>query len=577
MSTIAYQYGLLDPLDWAQDCHEHLWLQNKLWNTLVEIERAHREKYRAIVGSNVEVAQVQVQIDAIKARQLELREQRKLMRKQARAKAATPGIDEELRELSRHIQPLIEAVKPLRKTAKEGLREQIKALDSERFNAVKVARNASGLWWGNYNAVCASYEAARSKAMRDNAELKFHGFRGEGRFTSQLIGGASVEQICAGHSQVHIDLRDQPVPDRHGQLRPGKHRPRLAITVYTDDSGEQKRRRLLTFPIIYDRPLPLDCRIQQVVVTRRKLGTRYRYAVVFTCRIPDAPLRVSASAKRCGINLGFRQHADGLRVATIADAEGVRAVCLSPQWVASMDDVEAIQQRRDGMLNEISAVMKAQWPSRPAELPEEIATRLQNLVNAPKFGAAKLAALVLRWREHEVWTQMRERLETWRKQDKHWLEIQDNQRDKLWMHRREVYRLLARSLAQEYGEIRIGKVQLKQLARLEHADGADNELHQRARRNRGRASLYSLQSEIAQQAAKSGAAVVSIDPPYSSICHRCAGSCVVGADLMHVCEHCSAVWDQDENAALNIFAAARERSSGALTTGQRSQDAASVG
>lgn len=577
MTTIAYQYGLLDPLNWDQDCHQHLWLQNKLWNSLVEIERAHRERYRAIVGADDSVAQVQQQIDAIKLRQTQLREQRKLARKAARANVDSAGIDAELRELSRQIQPLVEQVKPLRKAAKEGVREQIRALDSERFNAVKVARNASGLWWGNYNAVCASYETARSKAMRENAELKFHGFRGEGRFTAQLIGGASVEQICDGHTQVHIDLSEQPVPDRHGQPRPGKHRPRLSITVYTDDSGEQKRRRLLTFPIIYDRPLPYDCRIQQVVVTRRKLGTRYRYAVVFTCRIPDEPLRVSASAKRCGINLGFRQHPDGLRVATIADADGVRAVCLPPAWVASMDAVEAIQQRRDHDLNQIAAVLKAQWPNRPAELPEEIATRLQNLVNAPKFGSAKLAALVLRWREHPCWVELRERLEAWRKVDKHWLEIQDNQRDKLWMHRREVYRLLARQLAQTYGEIRVGKVQLKQLAKLEHADGTENELHQRARRNRGRASLYLLQSEIAQQAAKSGAVVASIEPPYSSICHRCSGSCAVTADLMHVCEHCSAVWDQDENAALNIFAAHRERCSAAGSTGERSQDAAPMG
>ncbi len=577
MSTIAYQYGLLDPLNWDQDCHEHLWLQNKLWNSLVEIERAHRERYRAIVGSNTEVAAVQAQIDTIKARQLELRGERKLARKQARAKVDSTAIDEELRELSRQIQPLVEQVRPLRKAAKEGLKEQIRALDSERFNAVKIARNASGLWWGNYNAVCASYETARSKAMKENAELKFHGFRGEGRFTAQLIGGASVEEICSGNSQVSIDLTEHPVPDRHGQPRPGKHRPRLSITVYTDDSGERKYRRLLTFPLIYDRALPDDCRIQQVVVTRRKLGTRYRYAVVFTCRIPDVPVLVSGSAKRCGINLGFRQHADGLRVATIADAQGVRSVCLPPAWIDSMDQVEAIQQRRDGLLNEISAVLKAHWPNRPAELPEEIATRLQNLVNAPKFGSAKLAALVLRWRAHEVWTDLRERLEVWRKVDKHWLEIQDNQRDKLWMHRREVYRLLARELAHTYGEIRIGKVQLKQLAKLEHADGTETELHQRARRNRGRASLYSLQSEIAQQAAKAGAAVVKIDPPYSSICHRCSQSCEVTADLMHVCEHCSAVWDQDVNAALNIFAAARDRSSAAQITGERSHDAPSMG
>lgn len=573
MATIAYQYGLLEPLNWDQDCHEHLWLQNKLWNSLVEIEHGHRQKYRAIVGTDTAVAEVQIKIDAIKARQLELRDQRKLERKQARAKVDSAVIDAELKELSRQIQPLVEQVKPLRKSAKDVLREQIRALDSERFVAVKNARNASGLWWGNYNAVCASYDTARSKAMKENAELKFHGFRGEGRFTAQIINGASVEQICKGHSQVNIDMCEQSVPDRHGKNRPGRHRPRLSITVYTRAAEDGRERRMLTFPIIYDRPLPQEARIQQVVVTRRKLGTHYRYAAVFTCRIADAPQLVSASPKRCGINLGFRQHPDGLRVATIADASGVRYVCLPTEWVASMDAVEAIQQRRANALNEITEVIKAHWPNRPDDIPVPLA----NLVNASKYGAAKLAAIVLRWRQHEWWTEMRERLEAWRRHDKHWLEIEANQRDARAMQRREIYRMLARELAQSYGQIRIGKVQLKQLAKLEHSDGTESDLHQTARRNRGRASLYLLRSEIAQQAAKFGAVVVSLDPPYSCICHRCLGSCAVAADLMHVCEHCSAVWDQDENAALNIFAAPDERSSAGRISGERSQPSASIG
>jgi transposase len=42
--------------------------------------------------------------------------------------------------------------------------------------------------------------------------------------------------------------------------------------------------------------------------------------------------------------------------------------------------------------------------------------------------------------------------------------------------------------------------------------------------------------------------------------------------MIHVCEHCSGVWDQDENAARNIFAGPRERSDAELPTEERSRD-----
>ena len=43
---IVRQYGLLAPLNWDQDCQEQLWLQNKFWNRLVEIEAQYQEKSR---------------------------------------------------------------------------------------------------------------------------------------------------------------------------------------------------------------------------------------------------------------------------------------------------------------------------------------------------------------------------------------------------------------------------------------------------------------------------------------------------------------------------------------------------
>lgn len=273
--TISYQYGLLDPINWDQDCHEQLWLMNRFWNALVEIERRHREKYREIVGSDDAVAPLQAQLAELRERQSTLRKERKLLRQKARSRVETSSIDAELREIAPRIQELSVHLKHARAEAKERVREPVAAMNSERFELAKAARQNSQLYWGNYNAVFASYETARTRAMKENAELRFRRFTGEGRFTVQIINGASVDEIMTGRKQVSIDLAPREVPGRGG-----RRLPRLSITIYTKD----REPRLLTFPIVYDRPLP-DCRVQQVVVTRRRVGTHWRYAAVFTCRV----------------------------------------------------------------------------------------------------------------------------------------------------------------------------------------------------------------------------------------------------------------------------------------------------
>jgi hypothetical protein len=522
----AYRYGLLDPLDWDQDCDEQLFLMNRFWNSLVEIERKHREHYHALMCSDERVAPVQASLDSLRQEQWEVRAARKLQRQRAQKRGATPEHDARLRELG----------------------AAIHALGAERYHAVKAARQRSDLWWGNYNAVCASYETARLRAIKVGGELRFRRFTGEGRFAVQLVRGASVDDITSGKKQVAIDLTAQPVPGRAG-----KHRPRLALTIYTRDGAPRR----LTFPVIYDRPLPVHARIKQVTVTRRRIGTKWRYAAVFTLRLPHVAEASTVLTTACGINLGFRQTPTGLRIATIFDGAVTVTHELPAQWMVAMDDVERIQQRRGNAVNEMSWVLKTSWPDRPASIPEELADRIRKLVMAPNVWASKLAGLTLYWRnEHaRVWPDMLTRLENWRVTDKRDLEIQENKRDHLAKSRRERHRLLARSLASSFARVRIGKMDLRSLARLERLDGTETELHQRARRNRARASLYTFQLEIKQQTPKFGATVEYVHGPVTATCHSCGGRCTVTADLIHACEHCSSVWDQDENAAHNIFAA----------------------
>ncbi|MDC4228295.1 MAG: hypothetical protein MPW17_22750 (plasmid) [Candidatus Manganitrophus sp.] len=84
--VIVRQYGLLDPLDWSEDCQEQLFLQNKFWNRLVEIERAQRAAYREIISRDPEVGPLTLKIDELKTQKEEAIRNRKRMRHAARSR-----------------------------------------------------------------------------------------------------------------------------------------------------------------------------------------------------------------------------------------------------------------------------------------------------------------------------------------------------------------------------------------------------------------------------------------------------------------------------------------------------------
>jgi hypothetical protein len=476
------------------------------------------------------------------------------MRKARRAKQPDTFL-EALRELSRQVQPLAAKLKEVRARLRHDCAQPLAALQHEHKEKVITARKASPLWFCNANAILDSFNRARVRAMKDNGELRFHAFTGEGRFTVQLIGGRSVADVTGYRcSQVRIDLTRTSIPGRGGRPR-----ERLAIAISMSD----RQPRLLTFPLIYDRPLPAEAAVQDVTVTRKRVGTRFQYHAVFRLRLPARPFAIHPRPeRRCAINLGFRQRPNGtLRVGMLTDDRGAfRELTLPAGVLHILGRVEDLRAARDTHLDAIVRRLRTRWPDRPAGASAELTEQMTALLHRPRIAARRLAALGGYWRETlaEYWPESLAELDRWRRADKRAYEREANERNQILSQRLEYYRQLARELTQEFGEIRIGKLDLKALVKLEKASGEENELHATARRNRTRAALSELQDEIRKQAVKSGSTLIRIEGPYNAHCYRCGQSVDVAADLMVSCTQ-GHIWDQDELAALNIFTAPHER------------------
>jgi len=572
-AVIVRQYGLMPPTNWGDDCFEHLYLQTKLWNRLVEIEQESRATYRAIVGTDEAVEEIDARIAEVKARLSEMDSQRKEIRKEKRAKQGvhTEPLDEAIKAAKAELKALSSQAKEIRTAAKERIKaasNAIKENDDRRKELVKEARNASGLWWGNYNAVCNSYDVARSRAMKEGAELKFHRFDGSGRFSCQIQGGITTEGLLAGkHNIAQVRLVDQGTWAEAAGKRPpatmlqdvGSRRDSreygiLSVTIYTFKDEEGKHRRTLDFPIILHRPLPEGATLKQLVVNRRKVGTDYRWAVTFTFT-GEAESVDNASPLTCGINLGWKQVQGGLRIATVQDGQGAsRHIVLPNDVVDRLEYADGdLKSRIDTSTNENLAWILEKWNGD--DLPESLVEVRSSLRRAKKPHPAKFAKAVLVWREQcpDYLPSAYQESESRRKQVKRLSLEHAHLRDKVLRRRQDFYRVEAKKLAEKYSRIVLDKLDLRKMAMLEKSDGTPNELNEKARRQRTIAAVSEFREWLIKQAKKTGTAIEQVSVESTHTCSACGGVMEPSEGLIWKCRSCKVLVDQDENAAINLY------------------------
>lgn len=580
-AVVVFRYGLRAPLNWGRDVDDELFRMNALWNKLVEIERANRERYREIVSSSPALTEVSARIDALHRERDDLIAERKRRRAAARsrARADTAELDGRIRAIKKELAPLYERRKALSAEAREQQKPLLDALEDERREAVKKARQESGCFWPNYNAVIASYEVARRKAMQAGTMLRFRRFSWDGRLVNQIQGGMSVEDLFAcRHSQVGIRLD-------------GQHRGRpvgtLYVTAFTgsDETGKRIRRNV-EFPIILHRPFPKDAVIKEVTVSiRRRSPTvagpsanggrleygKAEYSVSFTCKIPAPENNAGRSA--VGVNIGWKRVSGGLRVATAAFSNGgIEHLSLPDDWIKKYEHVMVIKSRIDDADNDMHDALREALRDMP--LWEQDGPRVEGLSEpdhrllsaikrAPKAPGRAMDALA--WRLKEMpnlpyVAGLDAKIEAWRKARKRMVLEMDNLRQKLLARRKDLYRNFAARLMARAGAIAIDDTDYRSAATVRRKDGEDPDLHERARLHRVMAAPHELRLAIEQAAAKYGGYVERYGGSINH-CGSCGSKNITGEVARH-CHACGAVFDVDENAAINllrIFAASDAR------------------
>ncbi|MGH6739818.1 MAG: hypothetical protein ACREDY_12460, partial [Bradyrhizobium sp.] len=376
----SYRYGLLPPLDWDDICEREIALQRELWNRLVDIETDYHavverelRQYTKYADATDQIAALSDEIEALLA---ERREQRKA----AQRKVATPKLDELIDQRIAIRRELYDTVKPLRKVAITNAAEVLRELSDRRYASIAAARQQSGLWWGNSNAVMASFDATLRRLEPWRRPRRNDSDDSEGRLTIQLQRGCMMPAFMAGaRSEARLLNGNDPThPERK----------LLVATVHSEGRGTRKT---VTWPLLLDpeapdrahrgggrrAAFPPGAMVKSLTISRRRskpgLGlAAWRWSVSFALEIP-APVE-RAPERACGIDIGWRKVDGGVRVATIVGHHGrIEYVILPQDWL----DRRAGEAQETGRLREEARVI-----ALPGALAKADRERVRSLANA---------------------------------------------------------------------------------------------------------------------------------------------------------------------------------------------------
>lgn len=545
--------------------------QNRLWNAFVQIENESREAYRAaLVQSDPELARLTQLATAEELNVQTLLDARNAERARERKKAATnaQSYAHLIKEASERLKQIRTDMKECKARAKEAAKPLTDAAELTRRAKINAAVKDANLWWCHSQTVVQKYDVARVRAMKEGAMLRWHRFDGDGsmgvRFNAE---GGSLRKIYAGKTTL-ITMRS-PTPEELGRALEVKADGgrRVVVQMRAGAKEEDKTKPFLQFMVTMHagNVFPQDLPLKTVSVTRTMHVNKAEWKMVFTFagdadEPGDMPELACGAA---GVDFGFRvvnQYGQkGLRVATISYGEKVEHIVLGYDWMQRMDRSDRLRGELDDVCNQFAARMLPNFTDEAfAMIPEDEWFR----VIAMKAKRAKGAYAKL-WMDvcfahtragAPLGTEIEREMQEWRKLALKLALQTHHTRRRALDNRKHLYRNVAADLVKRAGLIGVENVDLRDIAAKSKDDGTENELVQTARKYRTWAAPSELRLAIVQTAKREKAELVNVEAADTTrTCSACGHVHPTAIeDLMFVCQSCSKLHDQDENASHNI-------------------------
>lgn len=555
--AMQYLYGADVPLEGLEEFDTQLRLANEYRNRLIEIELERRRRVEQLLSKHQD-AELADEVQRLATRLEELRQAIRLERQRARSRkvANTEELEREAKEVRAQLREARQRLREMRRAVIHDpvVKDELHRIDLWARDEARKARHEfskeKGLYWGTYMII----EQAVDRARRSKYPPRLKKYTGEGSIAIQIQHGMPWEDIFNGK-----DTRIQvaPVPPEAWLEKGRCRRAKMCRTIARIRIGTNPDRtpKWLEIPFWMHRPMPAGAKVKWVRVQRRRQGLRWKYSLLFTIELPSERLLEPAPPLACGIDVGWRKVQGGLRVAYVVGEDGFEDEVLIPEsWLEAMDKVSRLRSHKDRHFNEMKEHL-LKWLQDHPDIPEWLLEDTATL--AQWRSPLRMVELLEKWSERRFAgdEEIFERLSAWRKQDRHLYQWQADLRAKLLRHRREIYRIFAKRIAERYRYVCIERMNLRQAASLGEAESPTN-LPAPVRYYRTVAAVSLLRQCLENALRKRGGQLVIVDPKNSTQeCHVCGhlNTFDASAYVIYRCKRCGSLWDQDRNAAINIL------------------------
>ena len=536
MDYLVYEYGCLPPLLGREAAIEQMLRRHQLWNSLVEVERNYRSRLSAVLRDETAENAVEAACGRLTALRCEIKTRRRVERKRA---VEVADLQAQIAQVKIDLADAIAVARESRRARIVQNKHSLQLLEASRRAAVRQAQTNSNLYWCNYDDVIASYDTARKRTSREGRDLRFHGWDCTGKVTVRYQQGLPVAGVWGADRRLQFDAVDPLAwtsPRRSERRKLARSRVRIRV-------GSDGREPVwLELPAILHRPLPEDGTVRSASVICEKVGSRERWRLLVTVARPE---RTSRQGPAVAVDLGWRLLEEGLRVAYWEDERGDHGqLLLSPAvlWQFSkLNDLKSIQEHHLRVaLDALAAWAKTHEPPDGIDLRHvsewRNPWRLLRLYRAWKDcrapgDEAAFAALV-----------------AWKERHDHLHEWEANLRDQVIRHRKEIYRRFVAELLRTHGRVFLEDLQIRAMARKDRPE----EDHRNYSGGMRVVAAVSLLGRLIEEHGDSERVSARHTTQECSWCGH-AKEWDAAENIMHRCEACGRLFDQDRNAARNIL------------------------
>lgn len=577
---MVFEYGLLQPTMGGDVVADQISKAHRYYNQLIEIERERRSAIRAAQNTVPEIARLNVEIDDLRERKKKWKARKK--ESKSSDKRVAPPDPAEAKAINARLKEARAEVSLLKKEHAVPLKKLYEEADFEaERKSIEARAEASkdGLYWGTYLQIEQAVDLAKKSTSTPTKVLKseqerarrnphrpikikpwemmpnFRRWDGDGLVAVQIQGGMTANpgkfSIFGSDRRLQIDPLDDHAFDKSVTPSRGQ-RKRLQRTKVRLRVGSEGRDPIWAeWPLFMHRPLPDGAIVKWAKVIRRewRQNFRYRWWLQLTVEVPEVAKWEGKNkhGEMVAVNLGWRKMWDGtLRVATWVDDSGrTGSIHLPKSFRDRIERSRELQSMRDEKRNELQEWLVGHGISECSEW------------KSPKRFHWLLADLKRKNSEGERVDAEVARLTEWAYRDNHLWWYQRGCHKGALRYRRQVYRLLARDIANSYPFIVAEKYDIREIAEKEDRESGPS-------RQRVEGSPSEARHQIKAAASRLGCTIITAEHELATQeCHLCGYGRQederwdAAPSVMHTCNGCGAEWDQDINNARVMLARAK--------------------